>query len=352
MKAFHSFRKTLPVLLFLSLAAGLFAFPGISSLFPTASGQYVYYRDYTFPEETYIGFLQYDEGTYAIRYYTPVAKNGSLPIIEMYLTLNTDADFVDITGEKIASPITQNDTEVMNYMHDLLYELAARRRKLNDADFFTTVTSTEDFMQFGGDVTITWDFYIPIFNLHSITDANGDILLEAVTVGALTNNNDQSFASFREFEDIPIIDDWYISSITPSNVTPDLIPAGNDMYGVGNSGILMKTSTPYTNDTLTTAEKASLAAQLKTAAWQILYPAANSFFSLNLIQYLPYTELGIGETSVHFKAVCSQNGNDFSEPYYALISYTVNGINLDYNYLLIPVEDYWKNAAFYDSLVK
>lgn len=124
MKAFHSFRKTLPVLLFLSLAAGLFAFPGISSLFPTASGQYVYYRDYTFPEETYIGFLQYDEGTYAIRYYTPVAKNGSLPIIEMYLTLNTDADFVDITGEKIASPITQNDTEVMNYMHDLLYELA------------------------------------------------------------------------------------------------------------------------------------------------------------------------------------------------------------------------------------
>lgn len=344
-------KKALAVLLFLSITAVLSAFPGITSLFPTASGQYVYYRDYTFTEESYIGFLQYDEGTYAIRYYTPVATDGALPIIEMYVTLNTEVDYVDITGEKIASPITQIDTEVMNYMHDMLYEFAARRKKLNDADFFSTVTSNEDFMQFGGDVSITWDFYIPIFNLHSITDENGDVLLEAVTLGALANNNDQSFASFAGFEDVPIIDDYFISSITPARETPALTSAGNGMYAVGSSCVLMKTSTPYTNDALTAAEKAALAEQLKDAAWQIIYPAANSFFSLNLTQYLPYTELEIGGTGVHFKAVCSQNGSDFSEPYYALISYAVNGINLDYSYLLIPVEEYWKNAAFYDSLI-
>lgn len=347
----HSSRKTLPVLLFISLAAGLFAFPGIQSLFPTSSGQYVYYRDYTFPEETYIGFLQYDEGTYAIRYFTPTATNGTLPIIEMYLTVNTEVDYADITGEKINSPISQNDTEIMNYMHDLLYEFAARRRKLNGADFFSTVTSNEDFMQFGGDVSITWDFYIPVFNLHSITDENGDLLFEAVKTGTLTNNNDQSFASFIGIENIPIIDDYYIASIIPAKEDPALISAGNGLYAVGSSGIMVKTSTPYSNEILSSSEKETLATQLKDAAWQILYPAANSFFSLNLTQYLPYTELNIGDTSVHFKAVCSQNGNDFSEPYYAVISYAINGINLDYSYLLIPVDDYWKNAAFYDSLV-
>lgn len=347
----HSSRKTLLALLFISLAAGLFAFPGIQSLFPTASGQYVYYRDYTFPEETYIGFLQYDEGTYAIRYYTPVATNGTLPIIEMYLTLDTSVDYVEITGEKINSPITQNDTEVMNYLHDMLYEFAARRKKINDADFFETVTTNENFMQFGGDVTITWDFYIPIFNLHSIIDENGDILLEAVTTGKLQNNNDQSFISFRGFENIPIIDDYYISFITPDNEKPALFPAGNGLYAVGSNGILMKTSTPYTDDQLTAQDKEALAAQLKAAAWQILYPAANSFFSLNLTQYLPYTELDINESDVRFKTVCTQEGNDFSEPCYALISYAINGINLDYSYLLIPVDDYWKNAEFYNSLV-
>lgn len=347
-----SSRKTLLALLFVSLAAGLFAFPGVTSLFPTASGQYVYYRDYTFPEETYIGFLQYDEGTYAIRYFTPVAKNGALPIIEMYLTLDPDVDYVDITGEKINSPITQNDTEVMNYMHDLLYEFGARRKKLNDADYFSTVTSNEDYMQFGGIVDITWDFYIPIFNLHTITSEDGDILFEAVATGVLQNNNDQSFVSFMGFDNLPIIDDYYISSIEPASETPALIPAGNDMYAVGNSGILMKTSTPYTDEELSAAEKAALASQLKEAAWQILYPAANSFFSLNLTQYLPYTELDINDTAVHFKALCSREGNDFSTPYYALITYAINGINLDYNYLLIPVDDYWKNAAFYDSLVQ
>lgn len=348
----NSSRKTLLVLLFISLAAGLFAFPGIQSLFPTSSGQYVYYRDYTYPEETYFGFLQYDEGTYAIRYYTPAPSNGALPIIEMYLTVNTEVDYVDITGEVINSPFTANDTEIMNYMHDLLYEFAARRHKINDADFFDTVITSEEYIQFGGNVTIDWDFYIPIFNLHSITDENGDVLLEAVTVGALSNNNDQSFASFSGFEDVPIIDDYFISSITPVRETPALISAGNGMYAVGSSGVLMKTSTPYTNDALTATEKTALAEQLKNAAWQILYPAANSFFSLNLIQYLPYTELDIGETGVQFKAVCSQNGGNFSEPYYALITYAVNGINLDYNYLLIPVEDYWKNPEFYEGLVQ
>ena len=42
------------------------AFPGIQSYLKDESGQYVYYRDYTFPYEAYVGFLHYDEGTYGM----------------------------------------------------------------------------------------------------------------------------------------------------------------------------------------------------------------------------------------------------------------------------------------------
>jgi hypothetical protein len=58
------------VLFILLFCSGLFALPGIDEWMPTVSGEYVYYRDYTFTDETYIGFLQYDAGTYAVRYYS------------------------------------------------------------------------------------------------------------------------------------------------------------------------------------------------------------------------------------------------------------------------------------------
>lgn len=348
----HSSRKTLLALLFISMAAGLFAFPGIQSLFPTSSGQYVYYRDYSFPKETYIGFLQYDEGTYAIRYFTQVPENGTLPIIEMYLTLDTDVDYVDITGEKIVSPVTQNDVELMNYLHDLLYEFASRRKKINDADFLNTVTSSEDFMQFGGMVTIDWDFYIPIFNLNRMISEEGDILFEAVTMGTLKDNNDQSFVSFSGIENIPIIDDYYISLLSPAEDYADIITINDGLYAIGSSGVLTTSYSRLTDEPLTTEEQNALKDMLVEQAWQIIYSSANSYFALIENMYLPCTDITLSPTSFYLRALCSEDGNDYSDPHYIIIGYAMNGLGFETKTLLIPMDDYWARPEFYDSLVQ
>ena len=143
----------------------VFAIPGVEPKvdFP---GTFVYYRDYTYEDETYIGFLQYDAGTYALRYFSPQAKKGAKSI-ELYITCDTTKDIVEMTGEKIVGEITQVDVETLNYLHDLFYELAKRRKSLT-AKFDQTVRSADNYPQFGGEVLISYEPYIPLFGVRSI----------------------------------------------------------------------------------------------------------------------------------------------------------------------------------------
>ena len=39
----------------------VFAVPGVESFIPDSSGEYVYYRDYSFERESYVGVLYYDD---------------------------------------------------------------------------------------------------------------------------------------------------------------------------------------------------------------------------------------------------------------------------------------------------
>ena len=53
----------------------------------------------------YIGFLMYDEKTYAARYYAPFDPKKSSPEmnVRVYVTLDPDAGHIELTGEKIIS---------------------------------------------------------------------------------------------------------------------------------------------------------------------------------------------------------------------------------------------------------
>ncbi len=173
-----------------------FASTGIEDFMPTMSGDYVYYRDYTFHTKTYVGFVFYDENTYGMRYYAVNPKVGSEEV-ELLVTLNPNKDVVEISGEKIITQTVQADIESVNYLHELLYEFSARRKKQNGNISSNTLVVSDDFQQFGGQMTVTYDAYVPIFNLSAIKDKSGKALLEVQSIGRLADSNDNSFFDFK-----------------------------------------------------------------------------------------------------------------------------------------------------------
>lgn len=187
--------KFLAFTVFCFFAASAFAIPGITDYMPTESGQYVYYRDYSFSKETYIGFLFYNDLTLQVRYFSPYADIGSTSI-ELLVSLNKEKNALELSGEKIISQTTEADVDVMNYLHTLLYEFSSHRKSQNSKNFAQSVKTKEDFYQFGGIVSIVYDYYIPVFNIKSITDSDGKLLFDAVKIGQIFDSSDNSFSTY------------------------------------------------------------------------------------------------------------------------------------------------------------
>lgn len=197
----------LSILLIFILCVSVFSLPGYKENLPTESGEYVFYRDFTFAQETYLGFLYYDEGTIGVRYFSKGKSD-----IQILFSLDTSKDFIELTGERIISQITPEDVEIVNYIHDMIYEFSTRRKKIqsefdllknNSSSVTKQIVSTQDFQQFGGQVQLVFDGTIPVFNLESISDFSGKMLLQAVTMGTLVDSADTSFEFFAGFENLP-----------------------------------------------------------------------------------------------------------------------------------------------------
>lgn len=210
-------KKLFLSLLILNLSIFAFSMPGFNSTLPDSSGQYVYYRDFSFERESYIGILSYDEATYQIRYYAPFSLEYQLPEkdLSLLLTVNPDSNFWDMTGERILSSITpdSDDLEILNYLHDILYEFSSRRIKQGDIDVESEdykwgndfwengIKSYQDYEQFGGKVTIYFDSIVPLFNIKKIVANDGSDAFVCCIIGDLKSNSDQSFEFFKGFKE-------------------------------------------------------------------------------------------------------------------------------------------------------
>lgn len=190
----------------------LFCLPGFKPFIDDVSGDYVFYKDYTFKRESYVGFLMYDKASYCARYFSPESKDNKKIDIKVYFTVNTEKDFMELTGEHIVSEKKASDYEVINYLHDMIYELNARRIKAGtvDAESYSYFEGKflkqgkyidDNFMQFGGDVQVVYDAVVPLFNLKAIYDRSGNAKFELVTVGRLNSSSDKSFDNFLGFDD-------------------------------------------------------------------------------------------------------------------------------------------------------
>ncbi|MBR1638048.1 MAG: hypothetical protein IJ688_01520 [Treponema sp.] len=192
----------LSILTSLILAATAFALPGFESYLPDYSGEYVYYKDNSFTRESYVGILYYNESTLQIRYYAPQDNVNYLPEknISILLTINPDAPYWEMTGERMVSTIMPGteDVDLVNYLHDLLYEFSAHRIKTEIVENRET-RIIQDYEQFGGSVTIIYDCTIPMFNIRDIIDTEGKTQLKCITTGRLKDNSDTSFDDFKGF---------------------------------------------------------------------------------------------------------------------------------------------------------
>jgi hypothetical protein len=211
MKNFFVLKKTfVSLFVIFVIAISAFSLPGFEENLPTESGEYVYYRDFTFAKETYIGFLYYSEDSIGVRCFS----NGNFDVTILF-SLDKSKDYIELTGERIVTQVTPKDVEIVNYIHDMIYELASRRKKVQN-EFLTLkeqkspVTKQfvvdQDFVQFGGQVQIVFDGSLPVFNLESITDIySAKVLLKAVTMGILSDSADTSFEKFTGFEFTPLV---------------------------------------------------------------------------------------------------------------------------------------------------
>ncbi|MCR4579317.1 MAG: hypothetical protein K5681_03100 [Treponema sp.] len=186
----------------LSLTIAANALPGFTSYLADNSGEYVYYKDNTFTRESYVGMLYYDEATIQIRYYAPQDNVGMQPEkdIAILMTINPDASYWEMTGERILSTIMPNteDTDLVNYLHDILYEFSSHRQHADDIRE-RDVKIFQDYEQFGGSVAMLYDCTIPLFNIKGIYSIEGQAQLECVTTGQLKDSFDKSFEDFKGF---------------------------------------------------------------------------------------------------------------------------------------------------------
>lgn len=191
-------KKRLLSFITFSLCSILSALPGVNYLIPDVSGQYVFYEDKSFTRESYIGIVYYDDSTYGVRYYAPSfgKDNDYKPAknIGILFTLDKNQDHVELTGERITTTITPDDTDLVNYLHDFLYEMTSRRQKAGDITKKEKIS--QDYAQFGGDVLIEYDPLVPITNLKNI-EKDEKKVLEIVTAGQLASSSDTSFDDFK-----------------------------------------------------------------------------------------------------------------------------------------------------------
>lgn len=209
-------KKTFLSILFINFTVAIFALPGFNSFIQDKPGEFIYYKDNSFERESYIGLLCYDDFTYQMRYYAPQNSSAPEKTVAVLFTIDSTKDTFEMTGENviIADYNSSEDVDIVNYMHDLLYEFSSRRIALGPLHPKTEgyknrvnlqengLKISADYPQFGGSVKIVYDVMIPFFNVKRIEDNKGKSLFECVELGKISTAEDTTFDSYVKMPDI------------------------------------------------------------------------------------------------------------------------------------------------------
>ena len=395
-------KRLLTILSLLTLSFTAFSLPGFTPFIQDIPGSYVWYQDFTFQRESYVGFLTFDSSTYQARYFAPQNAKAKLPEkdIKIYFSLDPEADHIEMTGEKVIAGVSQEDTELVNYLHDMVYELNARRIKAgeiapgskntasgessggitgstenslslnkngSDTGFLHSgINIREDFAQFGGDVTVIYDFLVPLFNVKLIESAAGKTELNLVTCGRIQSTEDNSFDAFKGFpQKFPSKKHGFKKSKKAEKMdfnTPDgqKITLDSDwtrsmenLWLLGDAALISAGLIPENNAGNETAEASLMS--ITFILRQLLLSSGTSYTDWNSLEIQNYSQL-LGSAnpsaSANFKVSANiwQNDTQNLTKSLKILSKKNGGYAL---FTFTAFENvYQKNRAYFDTIVK
>lgn len=175
--------------------------------FPSCiSGEYVVYRDYSWKEPTWIGFLYYDDSTWGAFAFTP---STSSRVSVLFRTEESEGSLV-LTGQQVISKITPADVPTVNYLMSLLPDLYSWRNELSfpfsevrlDTQGRSSILPKglalfKTLPHFGGVVSIRFAPEVPVFNMVAMTGAGKKNVLELARSGRVGSSGDSAFFSFE-----------------------------------------------------------------------------------------------------------------------------------------------------------
>lgn len=165
----------------------------------TNSGDYVIYKDNSWKEPAWIGFLYYNTNTIGSFLYT---SHGKTFIKILFSGEELNGEFI-ITGQNIISGVNNDSNYIygVNYLMEMLPKLYAWKTEPTTKSSVTRRAS--EFIneaQFGGENEIRFSSYIPLFYIESILDKNRRPILSLEEIG-LTQDENQFF-NFSPIESV------------------------------------------------------------------------------------------------------------------------------------------------------
>lgn len=198
------------ILLF-ALAAAPAAAEGARFFLPEPRpGDYVVWRDRTWSNPTWVGFLYYGNGAYGAVAVTP-STGASVGVL---FNTETKDGKLDLVGQKVMSPLrSETDVLLVNYLMTLLPRAYGwRARAVADAtpDKPSSLTGSvtrssllpptgavsDDLAEFGGAITVRFAPEVPVFGLRSIEGTDGKPILELERAGRTSDGSALAFYMF------------------------------------------------------------------------------------------------------------------------------------------------------------
>lgn len=208
-------------------------FVDLMKAYPSStSGEFVVYRDYTWANPTWIGFLYYDDNTYGAFVITPETAT----IVSVLFRVETVDGKMVLTGQNIISKIAQKDVLAVNYLMALLPDMYSWRNAARVNGKPITVqkegstgssSKRSDLLppliiqemnrsEFGGDIVVRYAPEVPLFNVQEMSSSQGKQVFTLVRTGRISAGDEASFFNFKE---TPAIKKGMVFSVPASRKT-------------------------------------------------------------------------------------------------------------------------------------